>query len=1177
METGSQLTKDEGRSRSSSKSGKSSKFTIGSSLLLGGATVCCLFFWIQSQSLNVDQHSQYLTHLRQMQELDAQINQGVLLAKDGLLTYYDPIVQKIIELEQLRVELEQFPAFIGSQEQQELEQLLQIQVETWRKKESLIQQFLSHNAVLRNSLSYLPVSVETVIEQGRMNPVLASQLNSLLRNILLFNLSNDEELAPQINQEMEQLLATPDLVESKADLENTIAHAQQILRNRPMVGRLVNQIMTLPTNGQSEAIVQTYDRYYKQALQTSNTYRLGFYLLSTTLLIGVATNIISRLRASALVIQQNEIKFRNIFENSQVGIFRTRTEDGLILDANQQFATMLGFNSADEIVGHRRSAEFYVNLSDRQRAVNILRTHGAIHNFETEFHRQDGSKFWILYSARENAAEGYMEGVVADISDRKWAEDERKQAEIALKASEAELRSLFAAMTEVILVYDRDGRCLKLVSTNPNLLIKPSDEQVGHTVYEALPKEQAEIHHRHILQVLETKQTLTVEYSLWIGDRQRWSAASVSPLSEDTVLWVARDITDLKEAETALRQSEATNRALINAIPDLLLRVQSDGTYLDVLHSNQFQVINRNRLLVGTTVYDSLPSDRAQERMYYIEQALKTRELQVYEQEIVFDGEPHVEEVRVMASRDNEAVIMVRDITDRKQAEELLRQSVEAAEAANRAKSVFLANMSHELRTPLNVILGFTQLMIRGGSLNSQQQEQLNTINRSGEHLLTLINDVLEMSKIEAGRVTLNESDFDLHSLLDWLYQMFQIKAQSKGLRLTFEQTNDLPNYIRTDETKLRQVLVNLVGNAVKFTSKGGVTLRVSWLPNQHFEKASEKNHEKNDSSPNGNGYPTTKELITVQFAVEDTGPGIAEQELDRLFKPFVQTDTGYKSQEGTGLGLAISQKFAQLMGGEITVCSTLGSGSTFQFQIEAEAVESGKLLPSTADRQVIGLAAGQEQYRILVVEDKPENRQILRELLVPVGFEVQEAVNGAEGIVQWQVGQPHLIWMDIRMPIMDGYEATQQIETACREQGLQPPIIIALTGSVFEEDRQIALSVGCNDFVRKPFRAEEIFEKMTEYLGVQYVYADNSLRTTHHSSPQTGESALSTVAANLAAMPSEWVKQLYQAAANVNSKLVLKLIEEIPEEHQALAIALTQLVDDFCFEEIVELAQQPG
>lgn len=1166
MELDNQQIKDSIRLHTSRfrfvKKPKLTKFR--SSLLLGGAGLTCLFFWIQSQSVNFDQHNQYVAHLRQMQELDARINQNVLLAKDGLLTYYDPIVQEIAELERLQLKLKQLPTFISSRGQQELEQLLEVQSRTRHTKEALIQQFLSRNAILRNSLSYLPISVSTVIERGRGNPILASQLNSLLRNILLFNLSTNQELTPQVSQEMQQLLARADLGENKADLENTIAHAQQILNNRPVVGGYVNQIMALPTHEEIEAVLRTYDRHYEQALQTSNTYRLGFYLLSTVLLIGIAANIISKLRTSALAIQQNEIKFRNIFENSQVGIFRTRIEDGLILDANQQFAKMLGFESAQEIVGQRRSAEFYVDLSDRQRAVEILRTHGAIHNFETQFHRRGGSTFWILYSARQNAEEGYMEGVVADISERKRAEDERRQAQIALQASEAELRSLFAAMTEVILVYNREGRCLKLVSTNPDLLIKPSEEQVDHTLYETHSEEQAALFHRYVLQVLETGQTLTVEYSLVMGGRQRWSSSSISPLSENTVLWVARDITNLKETETALRQSEATNRALINAIPDLLLRVQSDGTYLDVLHSNQFQVINRKQLLAGTTVHDSLPPNRAQERMHYIQQALETGELQVYEQQIVIDEEPRIEEVRVMASRGNEAVIMVRDITDRKQAEELLRQSVEAAEASNRAKSVFLANMSHELRTPLNVILGFTQLMIRGGSLNAQQQEHLNTINRSGEHLLTLINDVLEMSKIEAGRITLNESDFDLHGLLDWLYQMFQVKAQSKGLRLTFEQTSNLPDYIRTDETKLRQVLVNLVGNAVKFTNTGGVTLRVSWFPHQPIEDPSPS-----ISNSTSSGY---KELIRLQFAVEDTGPGIAAEELDRLFKPFVQTETGHKSHEGTGLGLAISQKFAQLMGGEITVRSVLDSGSLFQFQIEAEVVESGKLLSSTTPRQVIGLEAGQRQYRILVVEDKLENRQILRELLVPVGFEVQEAVNGAEGIAQWQQGQPDLIWMDIRMPVMDGYEATQQIKAACAKQGMTPPVIIALTGSVFEEDRQLALSIGCNDFVRKPFRAEEIFEKMTEYLGVQYIYAENPLLMTHSSSPQTGETARSTAAANLAVMPPDWLRQLHQAAANVNSKLVLKLIEDIPADYHLLATALSQLVDDFCFEEIVEV-----
>lgn len=454
------------------------------------------------------------------------------------------------------------------------------------------------------------------------------------------------------------------------------------------------------------------------------------------------------------------------------------------------------------------------------------------------------------------------------------------------------------------------------------------------------------------------------------------------------------------------------------------------------------------------------------------------------------------------------------------------------AEAANKTKSLFLSNMSHELRTPLNVMSGFVQLMMRSGSLNSQQQNYLDTIRRSGEHLLTLINDVLEMSKIEAGRTTLNETNFNLAALLDWLQQVFQFKAQSKNIELIFALAANLPQYIYTDESKLRQILVNLLGNAIKFTPKGKVTLRVSVV---------------------------NQEPLTLNFAVEDTGLGISPAELENLFEPFVQSESGRKSQEGTGLGLAISRSFVQLMGGDITVSSQVGVGSIFKFTIQTHAVVTAQIEIPTPSQQVMELIAGQPTYRILVAEDKPENRQLLIELLTPVGFEVRCATNGQEAINLWQSWQPHLIWMDMRMPVLNGYEATKQIKAS----GNPATIVIALSGSAFEEDRQTALSTGCDDFVRKPFRTEEVFAKMALYLGVRYLYAAESISSAnnHRLTPQ-----------DLAVMPAAWIAQLRDCATKVQSQQILQLINQIPVSHTHLANGLTQLVNNFDFEKILEL-----
>jgi CheY-like chemotaxis protein len=471
------------------------------------------------------------------------------------------------------------------------------------------------------------------------------------------------------------------------------------------------------------------------------------------------------------------------------------------------------------------------------------------------------------------------------------------------------------------------------------------------------------------------------------------------------------------------------------------------------------------------------------------------------------------------------------------------------AEAANRTKSLFLSNMSHELRTPLNVILGFTQLMMRSSSVNSQLQGYLDTIIRSGEHLLTLINDVLSMSQIEAGRITLKANDFHLAAFLDWLKQIFQFKAESKGIQLIFELAPNLPQSIHTDESKLRQVLVNLLSNALKFTTNGSIILRVSVVKNQEV---------------------TTDDdgKLTLNFEVADTGMGISPQELTNLFQPFIQTETGRNSQEGTGLGLAISRSFVRLMGGEMTVESQVGVGTTFKFNIQTYAVITEQIEQTAPSRQVVGLLAGQPTYRILIVEDKPENQQLMMELLTPVGFDVRCAINGQDAINIWQSWSPHLIWMDMRMPVLNGYEATKQIKAI----GNPATIVIALSGSAFEEDKMTALSVGCDDFVRKPFRTEVIFSKIALHLGVGYIYAEDS-RSSHRESLMTAP-VDSLTPQDIAVMPSEWVAQLHDFALKVNAKQIMQLITQIPEQNAYLAMALTSLVNNFEFEKIVELSK---
>ncbi|QIR40268.1 response regulator [Tolypothrix sp. PCC 7910] len=471
-----------------------------------------------------------------------------------------------------------------------------------------------------------------------------------------------------------------------------------------------------------------------------------------------------------------------------------------------------------------------------------------------------------------------------------------------------------------------------------------------------------------------------------------------------------------------------------------------------------------------------------------------------------------------------------------------LEQAAERAAIANHAKSQFLAKMSHELRTPMNAILGFTQLMVRDRQTQDEFREHLGIISRSGEHLLALINDVLEMSRIEAGQLVLNESCFNLHRLLRSLNDLFALKASQKGLRLQNERDANVPRYVWGDEAKLRQILINLLGNAIKFTNNGSVTLRVQALPASDQESK-----------------------ISLRLEVEDTGCGIPTSDLESVFEAFMQTEKGRNAQ-GTGLGLSISRQFARLMGGNITAHSTLNQGTTFTCEVFLQVVDSIDLVESETTCHVISLEPGQSTYRILVVEDVLENRQLLVKLLESVGFEVCAVENGAEAIAMWQEWYPHLIWMDIQMPVMDGYTATQQIRATA---GGEDVTIIALTAAAFEQDCQASMQAGCNDHVAKPFTETILFEKMAQYLGVRYIYSE----VVAPDSNQVSSPKKSLIAEDLQVMPKEWIGEVHEAALDLNDAKLYELIAQISSQEQPLAQALKYLVDNFQLEAIATLS----
>lgn len=717
-------------------------------------------------------------------------------------------------------------------------------------------------------------------------------------------------------------------------------------------------------------------------------------------------------------------------------------------------------------------------------------------------------------------AQARMEADLANY--RMHLEELVRERSESLINSEARLRAFMDALPDVAFVLDSEGRYVEVLTPNSPLLYLPARQVEGRLLIEILPEDLAALFLEVIAKALSTGDIQTLEYRVNLPQGQTWFEGRCAPVSHRLddlalVVFLARDITQQKRLE----QLETVRHGIIGiiaettsidkALPDILKTAcvnlgwaMGEVWYVDIAlqrmrcgymwhESNPvMDEYERNSCSLLFAPGVGLPgrvwasgqavwiSDVTRDPGFL--RATLARQVGLHAAfgvPIVFDGD--VMGVLALFHREirerEEDVVQaiagvgsqIGQLIERDRVERELKRAKIAADAANQAKSLFLANMSHEIRTPMNAILGFAQILRRDPALTPRQRQDMETIARGAEHLLTLINDILDMSRIEAGRVMLVPEAFDLHELARDVVQTFRGRAEAKGLRLTADyDPATVPRFVEGDETKLRQILINLVGNAMKFTERGGVAVRVR-----------------------GEAM-ADPEAIRIAWEIEDSGPGIVPEDQERIFLPFEQTATG-TGAGGTGLGLAISHKLSRIMGGDLTVTSRPGQGSLFRLEMVARRVHGDPVTRASNARRVIGIRSpsGSPALRALVVDDNADNRVLLRAILRPVGFEVDEAVNGREGVEAFFRLSPAVVFMDMRMPEMDGYEAIRRMKES--ERGRLTPIIAVTAGS-FEEDREKAMAAGADDFIRKPFREEDIFNSLKRCLKIEYIQEGDGL-----------------------------------------------------------------------------------
>lgn len=902
-------------------------------------------------------------------------------------------------------------------------------------------------------------------------------------------------------------------------------------------------------------------------------------------------NEIEKIKKIEEELYKDEEVYRLMIHNiKDYGIFMLNPE-GMVNSWNSGAERMKGYTTG-EIIGRHFSC-FYTNedILEKKPEIELKAAikEGHIED-ECMLVRKDGTKFWanvVITAIRK--ADGQLLGfsqVARDITERKIAEEELKFRNLILSTQQE-------AAIDGILVIDENGTIL----SNNNKFVN-----MWNVPLELIESKSNELILKFMMDQLNTTYEFIAGVKRLYNNREEISHDEISlkdgryfdryssPMSGSDGkhygrVWYFRDITKRKQTEYELNQyhenleeivqertieienknlllsleveerkilEETSQNALsfaeniINTVPEHLIVLDQELKVIMASLSFYKAFKLEARTAVGQLIYDIgdkkwdipklrelletiLPQKAAQDN-YEIEQDFPD----IGKRIMVLNAR----QIKKVAGKEMAILLAFKDITERKELEVALQKAKESAEAANRAKSTFLANMSHEIRTPMNAILGFSQLMLRDHAISQNQKEKLDIINHSGERLLNLINDILDISKIEAGYMTINESAFNLHNLLRELEEMLRQRADAKNLGFILEMAEDLPRFVVTDEGKVRQILVNLIGNAIKFTNRGKVTLRVS------MKKIN-------------NGR------IILTAEVEDTGRGMTADEIGMLFRAFSQTDTGIEAG-GTGLGLAISKQFAKFLGGDISVKSEKGVGSSFYLTVNIRESEKSKVKKMAEKRRITGFLPGQKIFRVLITDDEPYNRLFLCELLRAVGFEAEEAKNGAEAVSKFEEWSPDLILMDVRMPVMNGFEAVKLIRETKAGEAIH---IIMITANTFEDDINKIIETRAEGYIRKPFKENEVFENIGKCLGVKYRYEDGIVSEKREK--------LKLCEEDIRVLSDKLVGQMKEATINAQLDLLLELIEQSAASSTQLAERLKEMANEFKYDALIKLFEK--